>query len=138
MSKMTKKQRKALRKSMQELGIAPKPVVRKFSEAAGPVCAAVAQALETIEPYRGDARVATLARDLEGKRAAWNQVAPTDALADTLGEIRKASAVVAADDLIGREAVSKAAAPAELAYLRQMSPAAAAAWESANEVARVA
>jgi hypothetical protein len=137
MAKTTKEQKK-LRKSMQELGITPKPITRKFSEAAGPVCAALAQALETIERYRGDSRVAALARDLEGKAAAWNQHSPTDALADAITDITKAADKIDGNDLIGREQFSKAAAPAQLAYLREHSPAAAAAWENSNEGARVA
>jgi hypothetical protein len=57
------------------------------------------------------------------------------ATALTKASVARTAARVPNDDLITRERLSKATAPAEIEYLRSMSPAAADAWESGRQVA---
>ena len=58
-------------------------------------------------------------------------------LADALVEASKAAADarVHSDNLLARERLSKALRPAQIEYLRGVSPAAADAWEAGRQVA---
>jgi hypothetical protein len=60
----------------------------------------------------------------------------TERLAKALTELEfaKRDSPVRSDDYIARDQLRKAAAPAELEYLRRVSPAAAAQWEHALSV----
>ena|SRR5436309_9496742 len=103
----------------------------KKSRRYGTVADALRSGVEACEPFASDSRVAALSRDLQAKLSAWEKASGPD-LADALVTASKSAAKIAPGDAHSRAQVSKAMAPAQLHYLREMSPASADAWEAAR------
>lgn len=98
--------------------------------------AVIARAVEELRPFSGEPRVAALQNKLE---QIARPVSKADRLADTLTKVDVAKMEVQAagglgpDDLVGREKMAKATRDAQAAYLREMSPGAAAALDRERE-----
>ncbi len=127
---LTKKQRKRAKLIQRALLKSDAPGLY------GPVVEGLRLLREQLEPYvASDSRVAALDRDLASKVQSWEQIAPTDGLAEQLGELTQKTAGIPSTDLETRAALSKAATPGQLAYLRSVSPRAAEAFESGRNAA---
>jgi hypothetical protein len=92
---------------------------------------AISEALTTLRPYGDNPRVAAALQKLEAP-AGDDDDNPDDQ--DDVDVEKLAKSLEHAHETGGRVALSKAA-PDQLAYLRHMSPAAAAAWERAARAA---
>jgi hypothetical protein len=118
------------KKTQRKLRKAQRKKLRQSETVFGPVVGALKLALETLDPYTADSRVAALHRDLQAKLDGWSQ--HESQLADALVTASKSAAQIAPGDADSRAQVSKAITPAQIEYLRQMSPAAAQAFESSR------
>ena len=88
---------------------------------------AIGRAAEILQPYAAEEQVEALIAKLQ--TIIENDTTGTDVLANDLAKVAKAVTETGPHSPVEREQISKASRDAQLTYLREMSPAAASAYE---------